>query len=258
MISTCGSPPACLRAKRGFEDRLRLHAVQTGLEDAEAHSACAEHRVGLTPLLRGGEQHATFVVELAERVLHEQLLDVGEELVQRRVEQPDGDGQPVHRLEDALEVGALELGQLLERAAFSSASSAARMNRCTMRQAVAEEHVLGAAQPDAFGTESPCDQRVLGQVGVGAHLEHAQLVGPAEHGLEHPGELVGRERAAPRPMTTSPVVPLIEITSPWRTVTPFTVKLPPAMSMSSSCAPTHRGLAPSAGDQCRVTRQAAA
>ena len=44
------------------------------------------------------------------------------------------------------------------------------------------------------------------------------------------------------PMTTSPVVPLIEITSPWRTVTPFTVKLPPAMSMSSSCAPQTAGL----------------
>jgi hypothetical protein len=36
------------------------------------------------------------------------LLGVGDELVERRVEQPDGHGQPAHRLEEAREVLLLE------------------------------------------------------------------------------------------------------------------------------------------------------
>ena len=86
------------------------------------------------------------------RVLDEQLLDVGEELVQRRVEQPDGDGQAVHRLEDALEVGPLQLGELLERGALLRVVGG-EDEALHDRQAVAEEHVLGAAEADALGAE---------------------------------------------------------------------------------------------------------
>ena len=39
---------------------------------------------------------------------HRQLGDVGQELVQRWVEEPHGDGQPVHGLQDAAEVFLLE------------------------------------------------------------------------------------------------------------------------------------------------------
>ena len=175
-------------------------------------------------------------------VLHQQLLDVGEELVQRRVEQPDGDGQPVHRFEDALEVGALELGQLLERGPFSSASVGG------------EDEPLHDGQPVARGTCARCGTtrcprrrtavrpaRPRADRRSSRTSSTAQLVGPAQNRLEHRGELVGL-KSGTGPMTTSPVVPLMEITSPWRTVTPFTVKLPPAMSMSSSCAPHTAGL----------------
>ena len=109
--------------------------------------------------------------------------------MQRRVEQADGDGQPVHRLEDALEVGALQLGQLLERGALLRVVGG-EDEPLHDRQAVAEEHVLGAAQPDALGAEPARDQRVLRLVGVRAHLEHPQLVGPPEHRLEHSGQLL--------------------------------------------------------------------
>ena len=40
--------------------------------------------------------------------LDELLLEVGQELVERRVDEPDDHGQPVHGLEDALEVALLE------------------------------------------------------------------------------------------------------------------------------------------------------
>ena len=98
-----------------LDDRLGLHLVEAGLEDAEPTPARAEHRVGLPPHLRDGQHAATLVVELALGVADEQLLDVGEELVERRVEEADGHGQAVHRLEDPLEVGALQLLELVER-----------------------------------------------------------------------------------------------------------------------------------------------
>ena len=45
--------------------------------------------------------------------------------------------------------------------------------------AVAEEHVLGAAQADALGAEAAGPRGVLGGVGVGAHPQPAPLVGVA-------------------------------------------------------------------------------
>ena len=68
-----------------------------------------------------------------------------------------------------------------ERWSFSSSSSAASSSTAAVgedqalhdRQAVAEEHVLGAAEADALGAELARHLRVVGQVGVGAHLQRA-------------------------------------------------------------------------------------
>ena len=59
-------------------------------------------------------------------------------------------------------------------------------------QPVAEEHVLRAAQADALGAEVARHLRVVRQVGVGAHPERAELVGPAEDDAERAGGL-GRD-----------------------------------------------------------------
>jgi hypothetical protein len=48
----------------------------------------------------------------------------------------------------------------------------------------AEENVLRAAQPDALRAEFARLGPVLGGVGVGAHAQAAELVRPAQHGLE--------------------------------------------------------------------------
>ena len=101
---------------------------------------------------RGGEQRRPSASSSPLASLDEQLLDVGEELVQRRVEQADGDGQAVHRLEDALEVGALQLLELGERLVFLD-RAVGEDEPLHERQAVAEEHVLGAAEADALGAE---------------------------------------------------------------------------------------------------------
>ena len=131
-----------------------------------------------------GEQPAPLVVELDRAPAHQQLLDVGEELVQRRVEQADGDGQAVHRLEDALEVGALELLELVERGLLLG-GVVGEDEPLHERQPVAEEHVLGAAQADALGAELARHlARRAGRSALVRTREAAELVGPPEDDVE--------------------------------------------------------------------------
>ena len=123
--------------------------------------------------------------------LLDELDAVGQELVQRRVEQPDGDRQALHRLEDPLEVVLLERQQLVERRA-AAGLVVGHDHPLHLRLAVGgHEHVLGAAQPDALGAEGARAAGVLGRVGVGAHAERAQLVAPAEQRLEARVDLAG-------------------------------------------------------------------
>ena len=85
-------------------------------------------------------------------------------------------GRPVHRLEQALEVAALERQQLRERGA-PVLLGVGHDHRPHLRLAVlGHEHVLGAAQADALGTELARLAGILRGVGVRAHAERADLV----------------------------------------------------------------------------------
>ncbi len=137
----------------GLEDRARLHARDLGVRDAEAAAAVAEHRVRFV-------QHRDPALDL--RRLHAQHLgDLGdparvvrEELVQRRIQGPDGHRVRRHRHEDALEVLALEREQLGERLLALDR----RLREDHLAEEVdlvaLEEHVLGAAQADALRAKS--------------------------------------------------------------------------------------------------------
>ena len=114
---------------------------------------------------------------LPERDLDRELDLVRQELVQRRVEQPDGDREPVHRREDADEVVALQrqervVGLLLLLVGLGEDHLAHREHAL-----LAQEHVLGAAQADALGAASPCVRRLVGRIGVRAHLQPSRVVG---------------------------------------------------------------------------------
>ena len=139
------------------------------------------------------EQLASFVVETGLGLANQQLLDVGQELVQRRVEQADGDGQAIHRLEDPLEVGALELLELVERG-FLLGRVVGQDEALHQREPVAQEHVLGAAEPDALGTEAARHVGVVRQVGVGPHLHATEAVSPLEDGVERATRLGSDDR----------------------------------------------------------------
>ena len=49
--------------------------------------------------------------------------------------------------------------------------------------------MLGTAQTDALGTEAAGQLGVLGIVGVGAHAQGAELVGPLQNGVQIAGQL---------------------------------------------------------------------
>ena len=178
----------------GLHQRPHLHGVEPGLEHAEATPLSTPRRTPRVPSIGFCSAHdwaaASRSVSAASRPsrrpLHEQLLHRRQELVQRRVEQPDRDGQAVHGVEDLEEVGLLGGAQLLEGGRLL-VRGVGEDHRPHDRQAVlAEEHVLGAAQADALGAEVAGDLGVLAGVGVGPHRELAlpDAVGPAEDDVE--------------------------------------------------------------------------
>ena len=145
-------------------------------------------------------------VDLGPGDLDELLLEVRQELVERRVDQADDDRQAVHRLEDALEVALLEHLELghrrIERVDGLLLVGAQRLagrrlglgagrlvrdeDRAThdLEPLALAEHVLGAAQADALGAVTAGLGGLLGLVGVGPDAHPADLVGPAEDLLE--------------------------------------------------------------------------
>ena len=79
---------------------------------------------------------------------------VRQELVQRRIEQADGHRQPRHDLEQLDEILRAASGSILASARAAAASLLGEDHLAHGEDAVAlEEHMLGAAQPDAFGAE---------------------------------------------------------------------------------------------------------
>ena len=133
---------ALAHGQGGPHDRADLHLVDLGPLQAEPAAACPQHRVRLVQ--RQDPVSQALVGRLFER---------REELVQRRVEQPDRHRQPRHRLEDALEVALLEGQEPVERGA-ASRLVVREDHLLDDRQAlVAEEHVLRAAEPDPLSAE---------------------------------------------------------------------------------------------------------
>ena len=124
-----------------------------------------------------------------ERDLDSEVGLVGQELVQRRVDQPDGDRQPVHLAKDPGEVLALHGQQRRQRRvpALVVLGDDQPLHQLAAR---AQEHVLGPAQPDALRAEPPGSGGVLGVVGVRADAEAAYGVGTIEHEGDRGHEVV--------------------------------------------------------------------
>ena len=128
--------------------------------------------------------------------------------MQGRVEQAHRDRQPVHGGEDGDEVLALDEAQLLERVGLLG-RRVGQDHAAHHRQAVlAQEHVLGAAQPDALGAELPRVGGVLAGVHVGpdGQVALADVVGPREDDVEGGRGLGRRQRHLARHDDPGPAV----------------------------------------------------
>ena len=98
--------------------------------------------------------------------------------MQRRIEQANGDGQTGHDLEQLDEVLALRRQELGERLAAAFLILGEDHLAHGKDAAFLEEHVLGAAEPDAFGAEGARLARIVRRVGIGADFHAAEAVGP--------------------------------------------------------------------------------
>ena len=137
-------------------------------------------------------------VRLGDRHLRGQLLQRRQELVQRRVDEPDGHRQPVHRRQDLDEVGALQRQQG-GQGGVALVVVVGQDQPFDQLTAVAEEHVLGAAQADTLGAEAAGAGGVGAGVGVGPHLQPAGGVGVRQQPVYGRDQRVSRRpRARPR------------------------------------------------------------
>ena len=170
----------------GLHEGTDLHGIEPGLDHTEAHAAGAEHGVELVPQLGRFEQAGLLIGEADRGLLDGQLHGVGKELVQRRIEEPDGDGQSVHGLEDLVEVGLLGDSQRLEGTLLLGGSVGQDHAAHDREPVFGQEHVLGPAQADALGPVLAGIGGIGPVVGVGPDAEVAgtDVVGPTQDGVE--------------------------------------------------------------------------
>ncbi len=122
---------------------------------------------------------------------------VGDELVERRVNQPDGDREAVHGFEDADKIATLERQQLVEcldpcfpvvgqdHFLDSSLTLVTSLRLLEVR----EEHVLRAAEADPFCAELNGLARILRSVHVRTDAQATRFIGPLHERFVGPGKL---------------------------------------------------------------------
>ena len=112
----------------------------------------------------------------------------GNELMQRGIEETDGNGVAFHCKEQLLEVALLQRQDLLKR--FFTLFSGIRADHLAecIDTVLLEEHMLGTAQTDTFGTELAGLLGIPGRIGIGTNLELAVLVSPCHNTSELTGD----------------------------------------------------------------------
>src|SRR5262245_7537596 len=187
--------PLFVRLAGGLDDGARLHLGDFGVGDRQADTAMAEHRVELVELFDASEQRpllvelfSSFAYRFQSGDLDHQLFALRQEFVERRIDGANRNRLAMHALEDAVEVLTLQRQQLCQR--FPAIGFALRENHTLYDRDApfAEEHVLGAAEPDALGAEGMGKFGLIGLIRVRAYPEPPERVGPRQQLLEPPIE----------------------------------------------------------------------
>src|SRR6266850_2423835 len=127
---------------------------------------------------------------------------VRDEFMKRWVDQANGDRKTVHGFEDADEVASLEREQLvqcLDAGVFFVGQNHFLDGELPLMASfwlfeVREEHMLGAAEADAFRAKLDGFTGILRRVYVGADPEMARLIGPVHQGFVGLREFGSNER----------------------------------------------------------------
>ena len=158
MISGCTAMPSRCTARGRLEDRARLHLGDLRIDDAEAAAAEAEHGVELVQRLDARAHALDRDAELRRPTPADPASSCGRNSCSGGSMVRMVTGRPAMARKMPTKSVALQRQQLGQR-------GAPRLDRLgedhlahRLDLALAEEHVLGAAQPDALGAEG--DRRV--------------------------------------------------------------------------------------------------
>ena len=200
-----------------FENGARLHFGDLGEADRKPHAAEAEHWVELVQLGRARAQLAGADAHCFGDFF-DLLVRLRQELVQRRVEQSDGDRQAGHDLEQFGEILPLHRQQLGERRA-PSFLGVGEDHLAHRDDALAlEEHVLGSAEADAF---APNDRATRASVGVSALARtFIRLTSSAQPMRVANSPVISGFTIGTTPCMTWPTPPSMVRMSPFFSVTP--------------------------------------
>ena len=171
----------------GLHDGTGLHSCDLREGDGETASSVAHHRVELLEVVASLLDFCDGQAHLLCHAL-DLGLGVGNELMQRRIQEADRDRSTLHGLVQALEVALLERDQLVQ-GSFSLLSGIGEDHLADLRDTVrVEEHVLGSGQTDALCAEADRIGGVCRGICIRADVKSSVLVGPVHDALEVSGD----------------------------------------------------------------------
>ena len=172
----------------GADHSLGLHRGDLRIGDSQTAASVAHHRVELV-------EPCDDVLDLLDGLAlrGSQLLDLrllgGNELVQRRIQEADGDRVALKSLIESLEVSLLIRKDLVQ-SLFSLFDGIGADHLAERGDPLRiEEHVLGTAEADTLGAKLSRLLRVGRGVCVGSDFQLPVLVGPCHDAAELAGDL---------------------------------------------------------------------
>ena len=163
---------------RCLENRPSLHLGDLGTNDTQSTSPETEHGVELMQFI----DHLGHFCNGRSKLLGNLFLPLlvvrlGQELVQRRIEQTDASRQTIEGSENPLEI-LLLVRQQLGQSRFASILRLGQDHLPHGDDAIPfKEHMLGTAQTDPFGPKRHSVENLIGLVGVGAKPQRSILIG---------------------------------------------------------------------------------
>ena len=166
-----------------FDYRPRLHFGYFRIGYRQTASAVTKHRVKFVQRRNGRFDFVKRKVHFFRQLSHF-LFGVRQEFMERRVKETNGDRSAGHCLVDSLKVASLHRQDFRE-SGFSAFHRFGDNHFTHRHDSVRlKEHMLRAAETDAFRAESDGGSCVARGVGVCAHMQRPVFIGPIHDDAE--------------------------------------------------------------------------